>query len=274
MSEMIRVFVGCAANGDDVESQAVLEYSLRRHATVPVDITWMRLTKDVTSPFFSDGQRGWQTQNWSTPFSGFRWAVPYLAGHFDRAIYTDSDVIFMGDVAELHGQHMRPGSVVLAKGGADAWRFCVSCWDCDRAKAHLPSLRALQQDPMSHRKLVTKFRQSSLVQPFAGNWNCIDGEKYVSLLDPDVKAIHYSSEAHQPQLVHAVPRLQASARRHWFDGKTHRHWREDLIELFDCTLVAAEAAGFRRENYEPAVPFGDHKLMSHANYRSHRFAPA
>lgn len=43
----VHVFVGCAANGEDAESQAVLEYTLRKHSSLPVDIVWMRQSPDT-----------------------------------------------------------------------------------------------------------------------------------------------------------------------------------------------------------------------------------
>jgi hypothetical protein len=36
-----RVFVGCAPGGDDAEAQAVFEYSVRRHSSVPIDLMWL-----------------------------------------------------------------------------------------------------------------------------------------------------------------------------------------------------------------------------------------
>lgn len=272
---LIRVFVGCAPNGDDLESQAVIDYTLRKFASQPVEITWMRLSRDLASPFYSDGAKGWQTQLWSTPFSGFRWAVPELCRFEGRAIYCDSDVIFRADIAELYEQAFKPGKIVLAKGGADSWRFCVSLWDCAAAAAIVPPLLRLRARPEAHRELMAKFKGASFVQAFSGDWNNIDGETKVDIFDPSIKAIHYSSEAHQPQLRHAIPRLAKEGRKHWFDGEVRPHWRKDLVELFDRLLAEAIAAGYRPENYAPETLFGDYKKMSHkAGYRSHRFAPA
>lgn len=271
----VRVFVGCAANGEDLESQAALEHSLRKHASVPVEITWMRLSRDPDSPFYSEGPKGWQTSLWSTPFSGFRWAVPELCGFEGRAIYCDSDVIFLADVAELWDQEFQPGKVVLAKGGRDSWRFCVCLWDCFKAAAYVPQLPKLIARKEAHSETIKRFRNAPFVQPFKGNWNCIDGEHYKGLADPDIKVLHYSSEAHQPQLKHALPRLYAKGQKHWFDGRIKPHWRADVQELFDRTLEEAETAGFKRENYLPERLFGTYTKQSHAKgYRSHRFAPA
>lgn len=272
---MIRVFVGVDPNGCDLESQAVLEYTLRKYASQPVELTWMQLSRDPTSPFYSDGVLGWRTELWSTPFSGFRWAVPELCGFKGRAIYCDSDIIFRADIAELWEQEFKPGKVVLAKGGRDAWRFCVSLWDCDAAASYVPHIPRLQSRPQAHREMVARFKGAGFVQKFEGNWNCIDLENYADINDPDIKVIHYSAEDSQPQLKHAIPRLAALGRKHWFDGRVKTHWRPELQVLFDELLIEAEAAGYRRENYMPPERFGEFKKQSHARgYRSHRFAPS
>lgn len=272
---MIRVFVGCAPNGDDLESQAVLEYTLRKHASQPVDIVWMRLSRDPQSPFFSGGPGGWVTDQWSTPFSGFRWAVPEFCGFEGRAIYCDSDVIWMADVAELWEQEFERGKVVLAKGGEDSWRFCVCLWDCAKAAAYTMPLAQLRARKEAHRLMIERFRGAPFVQAFSGNWNCIDGEDYTDLSDPDIKVLHYSSEAHQPHLRYAVPRMKKAGRKHWFDGQVKPHWRKDVKQLFDDMLFEAECAGYSAVNYQPTRPFGEYRKMSHkAGYRSHRFAPA
>lgn len=237
----IRLFVGCAANGEDAESQAVLEHSVRKHTKADVQITWMRLSNEPSDPFFSDvpAKRGWQTTHWATPFSGFRWAIPELCQFSGKAIYADSDVIFMADIRELWEQEFEPGKVVMAKGQKASWRYCVSMWDCAEAKRHLMPLSQLRADPMSHSKMGSYFALMSktIVQPFKGEWNCLDGEDYESLHDPRIKAIHYTSMSHQPQLKYAIPRLEAEGRSHWYDGRPRQHWRADLIELFDELLM-------------------------------------
>lgn len=264
----IKVFVGCAANGEDIESQMVLEHSLRRHCSRDVDITWMMLSRDPASPF-----AGWRTDLWSTPFSGFRWAVPELCGWQGRALYMDSDMIVRADIADLWDTEIRPGRIVVAKGGHEGWRFCVSLWDCERAADHIPFIGALKPQPAAHRKMVNYLRaRPHLVQAFAGNWNCIDGEDYVSIDDPDIRILHYSSEAHQPQLRHALPRLEAAGARHWFDGTVKRHWRPEVEALFDHELELAIEDGYSVDQYRPAVPYGAYVKKSEKNYRSHKWA--
>lgn len=265
---MIRVFVGCAPNAEDAESQAVLEYSLRAHASEEVHITWMRLSRDRNTPFYSDGRNGWQTQSWSTPFTGFRFLVPELCDFKGRAIYTDSDVIFMADIAELWREQFKPGKCVIAKTADDPNRLCVSVWDCAAARQYGIKDRA----PMAHSFCRARMRSDRVIQPFeSGEWNCLDGEDYENLEDPRIKLIHYTHEASQPHLRLAVPRLAKAGRKHWFDGKMRKHWRKDLIELFDRLYAEAVAAGYTVDRYLPATPFGKYTLTSHATYGGHRW---
>jgi hypothetical protein len=259
----IRIFIGCAANHEDAESQAVLEYSIRRFASQPIEIVWMKLSNDPDSPFYSGKAGGWKTIQWATPFSGFRWAIPALCGFKGRAIYMDSDVIVMDDINELWRQRFTPGKVVMAKGSAASWRYCVSLWNCERAQGVIWPFETLREKPESHKMMCRYFaHHPALVQSFRGNWNCLDGESYADLADPDIKAIHYTSMKHQPQLKHAVPRLAAQGRRHWFDGEPADHPRRDLSDLFDRTLIEAEAAGFTVDRYTADPMFGEYQKLN------------
>lgn len=269
MSDVIRVFVGCSANHEDAESQAVLEYSIMKHATQPVEITWMQLSRDPGSFWYSDGQRGWRTEKWATPFSGFRWAIPEFCGFEGRAIYTDSDVIFMADIAELWNQTFQPGKSVMGK-AKGSWRLCVSLWDCAAVRGIIPPLKFLRSSPGSHSMMSQKFRNAPFLQPFEGNWNCLDGEDYASLNDPSIKAIHYTNMANQPHLRYAIPRLAADGHLHWFDGKVEPHPRADLVALFDELLEEAEKTEYKTQNYLQSPEYGNYTKASMVHYRGAR----
>ena len=242
---MIRIYVGCAAKHEDLESQAVLEWSLRKHTQSELDITWMYLSDDPDSPFFSRPSQlqGWNTTRWATPFSGFRWAVPHLA-QTGKAIYCDSDFIFLDDVAKLYEQDIPAPAVVLSR---TDWRLCCSLWDCERARKVVPSLQQLQQRPDIHGILCSQFQGSSKVRPFKGDWNNLDGKDGRPL--DKISALHYTDMRCQPQLRYANARLAAQGRRHWFDGKTFDHPRRDVQELFDQLLVEATENGYGPERY-------------------------
>ncbi len=262
---MIRVAVGCAPNHDDIESQAVFEWSLRKHSSEPVEITWMMLSRDPSSLFYSIGNDGWHTQNWATPFTGFRWAVPALCGFEGKAIYSDSDVIWMADVAELYYQEFQPHRILMGKGGG-SWRFCVSMWDCAAAKSYLWPIERLQAESTSHMKMTQMVLGQKLVQGFVGDWNCLDGEGHPNLNDGKLKALHYTSMPHQPQLKYALPRLARLHRKHWFDGKVQQHWRPDLGVLFAKLLHEAIDNGYPPEKYMDTPVYGEirkQKLTTH-----------
>lgn len=258
----IRIFVGVAANNEDLESQSVLEWSIRKHTTREIYITWCQLSRDPASSWYSDGPRGWQTQHWTTPFSCFRWSIPELCGWEGEAIYTDSDVIFLADIGGLWSQRFEPGKVVIAKGGRHGQRFCVSKWDCAAAKVLLPGIDKLRDDPHIHRALMQRFAaMPQVVQPFAGgDWNTLDLEPF-QLGHPSVKALHYTGIPTQPQLRHALPRLKREGGRHWYDGPMRAHPRRELVELFDRLLVEATEAGFGIEKYR-REPFGEYRIRA------------
>ncbi len=261
MTDTVKLFVGCSSNGEDAESQAVLEYTVKRNSSLPVDITWMKQTHDDTSPFF-----GWATNTWATPFSGFRWAVPELCGFKGKAIYCDSDFIWLSDIAKLWNQTFEPGKVVMAKGGSDSWRYCCCLWNCHAAESYLMPLKRMKQLPESHQRLMSFFSQNkTIVQEFSGTWNCIDGE---DLAIDKIDALHYSDMSTQFHLKYALPRLEKENWHHWFDGRIRPHWREDLQRLFDELLNKANEAGYTVEDYIPGsnVWFGDYIKESQANY--------
>jgi hypothetical protein len=258
---MIRVFVGCSP-GQDTESQAVLEYSLRAHASEPVEITWMALNGDRKSPW-----GGWDCTGWQTPFTSLRWAIPEVCGNEGRAIYLDSDVIVMGDIAELWDQPMPEGAFALIKGEGRKLRTCVMVLDCAEAKNHLPPVKAMKRMRNIHVAICAQLAaEPHLTGQIEGLWNCVD-LKGSSLDDPALKLIHYSSIAHQPSTRHAVERLTREGRRHWYDGWRFDHWRPELIELFDQLLTEAPIAGYALERYEPAIRFEPQGLKSYRGVR-------
>lgn len=250
---MIRVFVGCAPNHEDAESQAVLEHSIRRYCSEAVDITWMKLSTDVTSPFY-----GWNTEQWATPFSGLRWAIPFLCGYKGRAIYMDSDVIVMADLTELWHTPMPKGCAIMAKSHN---RLCVSLWDCGAIQLPILPFHALRSDPSSHSIMRKRLAAAkAIVHPFpaGANWNCLDGEDEPCLIAPHIKAIHYTAMRHQPHLPHAIGRLSKIGRQHWFDGDVAPHWRTDLMFLFYQLLGEASPVS----DYCKDPIYGDYKKQS------------
>lgn len=256
----IRIFVGVAANHEDCESQSVLEYTLMKHSSQPLDITWMMQSRDVDSWFYV-GKDGWQTTGWATPFSAFRWAVPYLAeaDGYDRAIYMDSDFIVFGDVADLWNTPFEEGKVVIANGGG---RYCCSMWDTASALRRLPAMFLdLRSDPNAHPRWTHYYNQhSDLVQRFApdNQWNWLDYQSvpFSQLKQRGIKAIHYTRVDMQLQMKHAQARLAKEGRKHWYTGRTKNNDFPGLQQLFDVFLTEAVVDGFPLERYMDTPRFG------------------
>lgn len=242
----IRIFVGTPANNEDLESQAVLEWSIRKHATEPVELTWMKASNDPKSMW-----HGWLMRAWATPFSGFRWSIPEFCEFKGRAIYLDIDMIVMADIAELW-QHQIEPAFCVAKNPST---FCCSLWDCAAARRFLPPVKQIKTEFGLYARLRRNFPVGGIRTFENGNWNCLDGESYRTLTDPDLKILHCTAIPTQPQLRHALPRLAAGGGKHWSQHQPKPHPRADVPILFDEMLEEAKANGFPPEKYE-AKPFG------------------
>lgn len=242
--DVIRLFVGADGNNNDLESQSVLEWSVRKHASEPVEIIWMQNGRKPWA--------GWQTSSARTPFSHFRWSIPAVCNWEGRAIYTDSDFCFVADIAELWRQPMH-GRVFLARNPEGKTKTCCMLFDCAAAKGHVPTLAVLkdQRDAQGFCSNYFKINRH-LVGAFEGDWNAIDLKGYDDIADPRIKAIHYSRIEHQVHLKYALPRLAADGQAHWYTGPTGPHPRPELQTLFDTLLVEAIAHGYPPERYRIA----------------------
>lgn len=256
-----RIFIGCDPNDCDLEQMMVLEYSLRKHASIPVEIEWMRLSRDPNSFWYSSGAgEGWRTDCWATPFSAFRWGVPARCNFQGRAFYTDADVLFLSDIAEIWHHPMATGKVMLAAGSGSALRLGEVLWDCAAAEALLPPLKKLQCDLRGHKRLQQFFEQHpEYIAALAPEYSNLDGD---DLPRESLKALHYSAMGSQFSHRFSLPRLQAENRSHWFDGKIYRHYRDDLREVFDQYYHEALVAGYTLEQYRNPQPFGHFNKQS------------
>ena len=90
-AEVARVFVG--TDRSQLLAVRVLEYSIRKHASIPVSVTPML---DLPLPEPKDPRQGKRTG-----FSFARFAIPRLAGYQGRALYLDADMLVFADIAAL-----------------------------------------------------------------------------------------------------------------------------------------------------------------------------
>jgi hypothetical protein len=263
---VIRLFVGCDATNGDLESQAVLEYSVRKHASEDVAIVWMQ--QAAKGPW-----SGWNCKTGRTPFTHFRWGIPSVCNYEGRAIYCDSDFLFVADIAELWHQAIPSVGLVRNPTG----KLSTSCilFDCEKAKGHVPTLEQLRAMKDAHSTVLDYFRKHvGLLTAFDGNWDCADFEKDVKqkgdLNAPHIKAIHYTRMEQQLHLKHAIPRLKKEGRKHWYavgGAPVFDHPRQDLQALFDRYYEEAQAAGYTVDRYRIGKPVtADRKAFAYSSH--------
>lgn len=239
MENPIRMFIGSSANGEDSSIEAVYEYSLRKNTKRPLEINWMRQTKDTTSPW-----GGWNTSNWPTPFSGFRWAIAEVCGFQGRAIYTDVDMINYRDIGELWDIDMKDKPLAARRGNRfGGHEFCVTVIDCEKYAEHAMSSTRMKSLENFHQRMISKFSgDDSLVQEIDPRWNVLDGENYKI---EDIWQLHFTKMATQPW------------KPSWFTGTPEEHPRADIVNEYITKLKEVTDLGLYPKNmdYEPFGPY-------------------
>lgn len=227
----------------------------------------MRLSRDPDSHWYSQPEEGagWHTGQWATPFSGFRWGVPSRCNYEGRAIYMDTDMIVLSDLAELWTMPIKQPAAFAARTDLEMPRYCVMLWDCAAARTVLPDFHVLRARPESHRELTGWFAaHREYLQAMDPAFNNIDGENGAI---ERIKILHYSDMGTQFTHERAFSRLQSQAQRHWFDGKLLQHPRADLTALFETEYQDALAAGRRPDDYRAMQRFGDFPKKSERRHK-------
>lgn len=101
--ELIRVYVG--VDRSQLLAVPVLEYSIKRHTTAPVEVIPML---DLPVPVPKDPRNGQRTG-----FSFSRFCIPKLAGYRGKAIYMDADMIVFKDIRELWNIPLDGAKIVI-----------------------------------------------------------------------------------------------------------------------------------------------------------------
>lgn len=229
MSNVVRVFVGSSANGEDADIEIAYENSIRQNCSSDVEIVWMRQSNDPDSYW-----GGWNTPRWSTPFSGFRWAIPEYCNFEGRAIYTDCDMINFRDMTDLVNVELN-GKPIAARRGTrfGGHEFCVMVFDCAAFRKHALPVQRMKKIAESHHRLMNVFAgNSNLVEDLDPKWNCLDGEHYA--LD-DIYQLHFTNMGTQPW------------HPSWYTGVEEPHPRQDVAQAFQDAFNNAISNGYDNE---------------------------
>jgi len=101
----LKIFIGWDSR--EAECAEVLAYSLKKHATIPLDIRYLKLAElDFDRPL--DPLQ-------STEFTYSRFLVPYLCQYGGKAIFMDCDMLCLGDIKELDDLEMSQYALRVVK---------------------------------------------------------------------------------------------------------------------------------------------------------------
>lgn len=232
----LRIFVGTSAGGEDEEACVALEGSLRRRASIPVEVERLQLSRDPDSPC-----GGWNAERWATPWTALRWAVPEICGWHGRAAYFDCPGLVLGDVAELAAAELPRGAFLLAR--REGRELLTSCLvlDCAEAKKYL-QLPNMKSDVGAHQEVAALIeRRQSLVGPLPAGWGWSD-QAYAQARQDEAPArsVHFLRPHTQPHGPLADARLRRAGREHWFKGMRLPHYCSRLVELWKAEYVFEE----------------------------------
>jgi len=241
----MRVFCG-TDESQDVATR-VLEFSIQKHASGPVEFFGMR---DVALPVPKE-----EKNRQRTPFSFQRFCIPKLAGFRGRALYLDADMQVFGDLAELWRIPFGEQKVLCTtQSEAPAhWKghsfftpgrqFSVMLLDCARLDWDIETIvRRMDAGEFDYKQLL---HDCCLVKPdeiadrVPSEWNHLD--HYVSPAEASersvaaTKLVHYTVVSTQP----------------W---KNDRH---QLVPLWmRCFAEAVQAGAVERDLVERGIAQG------------------
>ena len=200
---MIKIFVGTSPNGEDTVAEKTLEYSLKKHCSEDIQVIFMRNNGSYMG-YFNSSQ-------WATPFTNFRWTIPEYCGFSGRAIYMDVDQLNLRDISELYHIDLE-GKPFASR----ADRLCVMVIDCAAMKNLIAPVEQIRAHPNYNNSIYWDIVK--LGKHFDNRWNYLDGEdRPIS----DIWHLHFTSMPTQPW------------KPAWFRGQTQPHWRPDLVELWE-----------------------------------------
>ncbi|MCP5364410.1 MAG: glycosyl transferase [Hyphomicrobiales bacterium] len=143
----IKVFIG--SGEQSLLERKVLMYSLKYHTESPLDIyvfngTHNSIERNDDPPFLAPMSLRVKYAN-QTEFSLYRYLIPELCQHQGRAIYLDSDMVCLGDIAELEETALS-GCDFLARPGAfghsktETWGLSAMLIDCGKCRFNLEQI--------------------------------------------------------------------------------------------------------------------------------------
>lgn len=262
MNEAIRIFIG--SGEASLLERKVLMYSLSKHTTRKLDIrvfngTHDSLERDGYPPIPVGMPLEVKYKN-VTEFSNYRFFIPSLCDHSGRAIWLDSDMVCLADIAELYDFPMANNAVLgkrdaYGESGGERWGLSVSLYECSRCSfdlaKHFADIWAGLYSYTDLHQLTPAFRRVHPIEvdSLDPNWNSFDR------WDNNTKLIHYTNLLTQPWKYRGHPygglwyKYFSEARREGFITSedieltiVRGYARQDLLGGNDWTIRALTRA--------------------------------
>jgi hypothetical protein len=216
----IRVFV--AATEAQMLAVKVLEFSIRKHASMSVDVSSLHLVaggSEIPTPRDAANLP-------RTPFSFQRFLIPAAKGYTGRAIYLDSDMQVFKDIRGLWTQPFNGSDLLTVHEPADSGRhpqFSVMLLDCEALRWNVADIvagldaRAYTYEQLMQEMCVAK-RIGTTIDPA---WNSL--EHYTA---GKTALVHYTDMPTQPWVFAAHPLGYL--------------WVRDLLEAIDTGFLSLD----------------------------------
>ncbi|MBC7931136.1 MAG: hypothetical protein H7Z38_11295 [Rubrivivax sp.] len=211
----VRVYVGTTE--DQMLSVKVLEYSIRKHASMTVEVFPLHRAP-IAAPTPKDPKNAPRT-----PFSFQRFLIPALAGCRGRAIYLDSDMQLFMDIRRLWTLPFDGADLLAARKPGDGERrpqFSVMLLDCEALRWDIEEIVGmLDGGELTYERLMYEMSVARNVRAdIHPAWNSL--ESY----EPERTAlVHYTDMPTQPWVSRANPLCHL--------------WVRDLLEALDAGFV-------------------------------------
>ncbi len=193
----VKVYVGSA--NEQMLSVRVLEYSIKKHSSLPVEV--MPLFKNsITYPLPKKKENQPRT-----PFSFQRFLIPQLNDFKGRAIYVDSDMQVFTDIKYLWTKDMTDADLLAARGADGSTRrpqFSVMLLDCEKLKWSIQDIvKLLDDDTLDYEKLMYEMQVAKKITlTIEREWNSLEYFK-----KGETKLVHYTDMGSQPWLFKTNP---------------------------------------------------------------------
>jgi len=186
----VRVYVG--SQEAQMVPVTVLEYSIRKHASLPVEVFPLHQA-GIEFPMPRDVQNRPRT-----PFSFQRFYIPRLAGYRGRAIYLDSDMQVFKDIHGLWSLPFDGADLLAAWELAESSRrpqFSVMLLNCEALRWDLQEIvAALDRGELSYETLMHEMKVARhITAAIDPRWNSL--ERYEA---GETALLHYTDMTRQP----------------------------------------------------------------------------